>query len=573
MRNIASVFFLFILVLNACTIQQKKHISKTDAKKQSNKKEYDLFFDAEIERLANHNVEARKMYQHFVSLYPNNATAWFNLARLDLESYDFDGAENHLLKAINLSPKNIYYLELYSNVLAYNKKYNDALKQYQLLEKNNPQNATDYIYRQFDLHNRLAQYSLALEALDRVEKLLGFDYDISMEKISLLKKLKQYDQVIEEFEKMKREEPYNYKTDALLADFYNMRGDKQKAKTTIETLLLSAPNEPVVIWSALNFYNRNDDDSLYKKTLSDVIYNPNFDSEFKLGYLMPNIMNKADAKFSLDTLENFLQHISNQEPKNSHVLEILADQYYSNKKYDSAARQYKKLLMLDSSTSRVWQNLLFSYSNLDKKDSLILGANYAIKKFPKDAIFPYLRGVTFLEEKKYEKAVDDLQAAVRLSENNDFTAQLYAYLGDAYNGLKNYSESDAHYDKSLNLQEDATTLNNYAYYLSLRNTRLEDAQKMSGRSLELAPDVKTFLDTYGWILYKRGNYIEAKKYITKALNDDFSGDADVLEHLGDVYFKLNDVDNAKYFWQKAKEMNGGSQYLDKKITEGTLYED
>ena len=91
---------------------------------------------------------------------------------------------------------------------------------------------------------------------------------------------------------------------------------------------------------------------------------------------------------------------------------------------------------------------------------------------------------------------------------------MYTSIGDAYNSLKDYKASDDAYDTALSMDpRNVTVLNNYAYYLSVRNTRLNDAEKMSRRSLELRPDESTFLDTYGWILYQQGKYESARKYL------------------------------------------------------------
>ena len=122
------------------------------------------------------------------------------------------------------------------------------------------------------------------------------------------------------------------------------------------------------------------------------------------------------------------------------------------------------------------------------------------------------------------------------------------------------------------LPDDATTLNNYAYYLSLRKNKLDKAEKMSKKSLQLQPDSKSFLDTYGWILYQQGKYTEAKDYIEKAIKAGGQEDGTLYEHLGDIYYKLNEVDKAKENWKKAKEKGEDSPLLNKKMNEGKLYE-
>ena len=46
----------------------------------------------------------------------------------------------------------------------------------------------------------------------------------------------------------------------------------------------------------------------------------------------------------------------------------------------------------------------------------------------------------------------------------------------------------------------------------------------------------------------------------------------ILEHLGDVYYKLDAKQNAVETWEKAKKIGEGTKFLDKKITDQMLYE-
>lgn len=159
-------------------------------------------------------------------------------------------------------------------------------------------------------------------------------------------------------------------------------------------------------------------------------------------------------------------------------------------------------------------------------------------------------------------------------DNTAVTAQMYSTLGDIYNIQKNYTAADSSYDKALQLEPDnASYLNNYAYYLSERNTRLNDAEKMSKHSLELRKDEPTFLDTYGWILYREGKYEKAREYVQKAIDaSPANADGTLFEHMGDISYKLNDVDKAIEYWKKAKEKGIDSETIDKKIRDRKLYE-
>ena len=65
---------------------------------------------------------------------------------------------------------------------------------------------------------------------------------------------------------------------------------------------------------------------------------------------------------------------------------------------------------------------------------------------------------------------------------------------------------------------------------------------MSYKTVKAEPDNATYLDTYAWILFEKGNYAEARLYIDDAMKND-GGKSDVsMEHCGDIYYMTGDVD-------------------------------
>ena len=138
--------------------------------------------------------------------------------------------------------------------------------------------------------------------------------------------------------------------------------------------------------------------------------------------------------------------------------------------------------------------------------------------------------------------------------------------------MEEYDKSSKAYEAVL--QGDPTNdyvLNNYSYFLALRQERLDYAQQLSTRLLELDPNNANYLDTHGWVLFESGEYKQARKYIEKAIEAGAKS-GEVVEHYGDVLFKLGEVDEAVKQWQKAKGMDDTSEILDKKIADRTWYE-
>ena len=113
-------------------------------------------------------------------------------------------------------------------------------------------------------------------------------------------------------------------------------------------------------------------------------------------------------------------------------------------------------------------------------------------------------------------------------------------------------------------------LNNYSYYLSLRGENLDEALKYSRKSIEQEPNNAIYLDTYAWILYRKGEIKKAGKYIEKAIEHGGSDDGDVVEHYGDILFKLGKREEALKQWKKSRDLGNASEAIRYKINHKQL---
>ena len=108
-------------------------------------------------------------------------------------------------------------------------------------------------------------------------------------------------------------------------------------------------------------------------------------------------------------------------------------------------------------------------------------------------------------------------------------------------------------------------LNNYAYFLSLEERKLERALEMSTRANELNEGNPTFLDTKAWILYKMGRYADAKKVMQLAISLDRSKDPTFALHYGDILYALGEEFMAKIYWRKALEQGAEKEEIEKRF--------
>ena len=113
--------------------------------------------------------------------------------------------------------------------------------------------------------------------------------------------------------------------------------------------------------------------------------------------------------------------------------------------------------------------------------------------------------------------------------------------------------------------QDTFTLNYVSYKLALKNQELELALDLIKKALVLDPDNGYFLDTLGWVEYKRNNFNSAVYFLEKSVSL-LPRSAEVINHLGDCYFMLNRKKEAIFEWNKALKYETDKNII-KKIKE------
>jgi tetratricopeptide (TPR) repeat protein len=105
----------------------------------------------------------------------------------------------------------------------------------------------------------------------------------------------------------------------------------------------------------------------------------------------------------------------------------------------------------------------------------------------------------------------------------------------------NYAEAIGNYRKALESDPgNMMALNNLAFILTEYANAPEEALGFAQKAVEVAPDNPAVQDTIGWVLYKKGLYSEAIKYLEQAAAK--RSDAIMKLHLGSVYLKTGDRD-------------------------------
>lgn len=577
------IFTLIITFLVACSPSKEvvkdkpkgKSKDLTDLSEKDQIKFKFYFHEANKERILGNYQKAAGLFAQSATIAPNESAPYYELAHIYESAKQYDLSLEFAKKAVDLDGDNYWYRILYAHALQRNGDLTNAIKQYEyLIEK---QGGTVDLY--FDLGGMQlygGKYKEAISTFNKVESLVGISEELSVQKEKIYIKLGDVDNAANEIIKLIEAYPNEIRYQGLLADLYVANDMDDKAFDIYRKMTEKDPDNPYANLSLHDYYKKKGDDEKAFDALKKAFASEDLDIDTKMKILLSYYSateGSNDLKSEAFALNKIL---IKTHPEDAKSYTIYADFLYRDKKLVSAQEYYTKALEKDSSKFPIWSQLMFIESELQDNEALLRDSKAALELFPNQPIFYFFYGAVNLQNKEYNEAIEYLNIGKDyVVDNPALLIQFYANLGDANNGVKKYKASDNAYEEALKIDpKNIYVLNNYSYFLSLRGENLDRAEELSALCNEVDPDQFNYQDTYAWILYKQGKFVQAKEWLEKAVNGGGGKNAVILEHLGDTYAKLKDMTKALEFWNKAKAVANGdaSEFLDKKIADKKLYE-
>jgi tetratricopeptide (TPR) repeat protein len=168
--------------------------------------------------------------------------------------------------------------------------------------------------------------------------------------------------------------------------------------------------------------------------------------------------------------------------------------------------------------------------------------------------------------KKYEKAIDYYtQIISSLSNDTVIKSDLLYRRGGSYERLGSYKKSDDDLLYSLKINpDDAYVLNYLAYSWLERDYKIDEAFQMLEKAYASRNEDPYIIDSIGWAYYLINNYVEAEKYLKRAV-ELMPNDPIVNDHYGDILWKLNRKIQARYFWNNVLSFEETDKDIKEKI--------
>jgi tetratricopeptide (TPR) repeat protein len=544
------------LLLNSCatkkaTLNEDKTLKKVDAAA------FDyVYVEALKQKLMGNGGDALRYLEQCVKINPGSDAAYYQMAQIVIASGDLTNAKRYALKAYKIDDRNIWYTTMLSGIYYQQGNIDSAIIVYKKASEYYPQKQ-NIVLALGNLYLEKQDFKSSLEIYKILELKYGINETTTPGFINSLILAGNINEALVKTEDLLKAYPAGIQYYALLAEIYRKKGDGNKAQEVYQKLLNENPDNPQIQLSVCDFLiNEKKYDDLFI-LINSVILNPNIAREDKLALFSRIIGLKELSDENIDKSLLSIMVLEATFP-NDDIVPLLRPEFLDNVgREKEAVVRLEEIINKSPGNYYAWEKLLLLYlQGNDFKKLMIKGAECA-SKFNRSFLAKLLYANGALENRNYDIAIEELRKAQILAgDNNEYIIQVLTMRADVYYRMKDYIKAFETYDEAIKINgEDLTILNNYAYYLSEQNTRLKEAEEMALKVIEKEKENGTFLDTYAWVLYKRGKIKDAAKIMESIIQKGTDVNSENYEHYAFIMKSMKRCDKAIENWNLAFKLD------------------
>lgn len=533
-------------------------------------RKYDYFF-LEAMRLKEKKdyASAFGLLQHCLDIHPNAASTLYEVSQYYMFLRQVPQGQEALEKAVANAPDNYWYSQGLASLYQQQNELDKAVTLLEQMVVRFPAKQ-DPLFNLLDLYGRQEKYDEVISTLNRLEKRMGKNEQLSMEKFRIYLQMKDDKKAFQEIESLVQEYPMDMRYQVILGDVYLQNGKKQEAYDVYQKVLAAEPDNPMAIFSMASYYKQTGQEELYQQQLDTLLLNKKVTPDTKVGVMRQMIVENEQADKDSTQIIALFDRIMKQEQDDPQIPMLYAQYLLSKNMEAESVPVLEQVVDLDPTNNAARMMLIGAAVKKEDYKQIIKVCEPGIEATPDALEFYYYLAVAYNQAEKPDSVISICKRALEhktADGKKEIVSEFYSILGDMYHTQKQMKEAYAAYDSALVYNpSNIGALNNYAYYLSVERRDLDKAEEMSYKTVKAEPNNATYLDTYAWILFEKGNYAEARIYIDNAMKSEGGDKSDVIvEHCGDIYYMTGDVDGALTYWKKALEMGSESKTLKQKI--------
>lgn len=532
-------------------------------------RKYDYFF------LESSRLKAQKEYgaafdmlKHCLDINPDASSALYEISQYYLFLKQVPQGLAALEKAVKNEPDNYWYSQGLASLY---QQQNETQKAVDLLEGMSVRfsGKLDPLYSLLDIYNDQEDYQKGITTLNRLEEKTGKNEQLSMEKFRIYLQMKDNRSAFHEIESLVEEYPLDMRYQVVLGDVYMQNGKKEEAYNLYRKVLSAEPDNALAMYSLASYYDQTGQKELYRQQLDTLLLNKKVPSDTKLNVMRQFVVENERAGRDSTRVISLFDRILKQDQDDAQMSMLYVQYLLSKQMNKETLPVLKQILNIEPTHTAARMMLLGEAVSKEDYQEVIRLCEAGVEANPEMLEFYFYLAIGYNQAERSDDALAVCKEALKNvtdASKKEVVSDFYSIMGDIYHTKKMNAEAYAAYDSALVYNAaNIGALNNYAYYLSLERRDLDKAEEMSYKTVKAEPKNSTYLDTYAWILFEKGNYAEARLYIDDAMKNNGAESSTIVEHCGDIYYMTGDVEGALKYWKQALEMDNQSKTLKKKI--------
>ena len=483
-------------------------------------------------------------------------------------------------------------------------RYDEALRAFRHAQEASPRNSgllTDIA----DVYIDQEQYSNALDYLERYldgtpQGSKGYE-----QLAEVLRKLGRSDEVLPRIQAAAQQDRFNQSLQYFLGTLYEQQGQTDRAEEVLLSVLKSHGDDRVYESLARIYQkqqrtadlirvlgdgmeNRSRDRRQLIETLSSWLRGLSEDTQaaervvdtartivgddpselgFGACHLVAQVAARADL---LDDAAHFYRLCLQQRSKGTEALQIyaeLSELLAANDRREQAITALRQAIdQAGAGRFPRFHGQLARYLELEgRTDEALEAAGRAVELRPDLITGHSTQAWVFLHAGRFRDAAQRYEQIIRDFADEPKIVQGARYLlSHAYVQLGEIAQAEQALEQVLQEDPNDQSANNDLGYLwADQGKNLQKAEAMIRKALELYaanrrptdPEQNAaYLDSLGWVLYKQRRFEEARKYLEQAIAAPDGQDGVIIDHLGDVYDRLEQPEKAADMWRKSLKL-------------------
>lgn len=282
----------------------------------------------------------------------------------------------------------------------------------------------------------------------------------------------------------------------------------------------------------------------------------------------------ADRNRQLEEAERFYRQSLREVTNNTEAIIYggLLRVLWKGRKFQDIVKLCQEGLARAQATNRILfhNDLARAYARLGKTDLALAEADKAVNLAgDQDRLaMRHLRVRILAQAGKHDRALAECQAMLKDHTLPGDVQEIRYLLSTVYSAAKQQAKAEEQLRLILETDANSATANNdLGYMWADQGKNLKEAEEMIRKAIDLDRSVRlnrttatedgdnaAYIDSLGWVLFRRGFIEEARKELERAATLPDGDDPVIWDHLGDVYHRLGLMARARSAWLRAQQL-------------------